>query len=103
VPLVEEEHAADHLYDVDPRLGAHSVRDLMAIDRTLCTDLHLDELVIGQRLLHLLDDRLGHARFSDLNDGGHRMPVPAQGTSQLTRWHQGHASHYHSRARRVPA
>jgi hypothetical protein len=101
VALVEQQHAADHLHDVDPGLGAQAVGDLEAIGRALTADLHLHELVISQRLLHLLDDRLGHSRLSDLNDGGHRVPVAPQGTSQLTRWHQSHAPHYHSRVRRV--
>ena len=99
--LVEQEHAADHLHHVDSGLAAQAVRDLEAIGGTLGADLHLDELVIGQRLLYLLDDRPGHARLADLNDGGHGVPVPPQGPSQLARWHQGHAPHYHSRARRV--
>jgi hypothetical protein len=100
--LVEQQHASDDLHHVDPGLAVQAIRDLMPIDRALAADLDLDELVIGQRLLHLLDDPVGHARLADLNDGGHRMPMPPQGASQLTRWHQGHAPHYHSRARRVP-
>ena len=59
--LVEQQNASDDLHDVDPRLAVQAVRDLVAIDRTLAADLDLDELVIGQRLLHLLDDPVGHA------------------------------------------
>ena len=84
-----QDGVSDDLDDVQAGKRPEPLGDHEAIVGAVRVDLQLDQLVIGQRLLDLLDHGGRQAALADVNDRRQRVPVGAQRSPQFARRHQG--------------
>ena len=77
--LVHEHDASEQLHDLRAGLCTELVGDGEPIDRALCRDTHLDELVIEQRLGDLREHPSSDAALADVDERAERVTVRAQG------------------------
>ena len=85
---VEQHDVADDLRDVALALGRDLFGGRVAIEVGAISDLHLDQLVIGERLLDCLDQALIDPALADMDEWMQRVTESAKVVALLTGQHE---------------
>lgn len=89
IGAIQEHDVAEHLRDLALRLRRELGGGGVAIEAGALADLDLDQLVIGERLIHRGDEAVVDPVLADLDDRLHRVCERAEVTPLLAGQHRG--------------
>jgi hypothetical protein len=80
---IQQDRVAEHLRDLAGGARRQRLGGVVAIDRRAVEQLELDQLVIGERAIDGVDERVGDAVLAEVRDRLERMAEATQVTTLL--------------------